>query len=222
MASHLVFSLAANIGSMGELAGNERRGSLAWPGRSAIIGLMAAAMGVRRDGDFSALDALTISVAVFDTGTPLRDFHTVQTIPSAKAKYPNSRPEALRTAKDVLNTAITLRDYRSGLLYGVVVSGEGLEPIAQSLRTPSFTLYLGRKSCPLAAPTGAKVVDANTIEEAVSHIDLPPWRAGATAHTLIVDTEQGETIRDVPLDRLRWHHAHRQIARLPLPTNKEN
>ena len=58
MQPFLIFCLTANLGAMGELAGHERRGALTFPGRSAVIGLMAAALGIRREGDFSALEAL--------------------------------------------------------------------------------------------------------------------------------------------------------------------
>ena len=48
MIDYLVFTLSANLGAMGEFGGHERRSSLDWPGRSAIIGLLGAALGLRR------------------------------------------------------------------------------------------------------------------------------------------------------------------------------
>lgn len=216
MPSFLVFGLTASLGAMGELAGHERRGSLVWPARSAIIGLMGAALGIRREQDFTALDALDISVAIFDAGVPLRDYHTIETVPAAVVKAPNSRPEALRAAGNRTNTTITLRDYRAGALYDIVVAGAGLQAIAEALRQPHFTLYLGRKSCPLAAPTGAKVVEAETREAALSQLDLPPWRQGAVARTLVVDAALGEVVNDLPLDRERWHHGERRVAMRPV------
>lgn len=118
MPEFLVFTLTASLGAMGDLAGHERRGSLGWPGRSAVIGLLGAALGIARGGDFSALDQLQMAVAVFDQGQPLRDYHTVQTIPTAVARRPQSRPEALRVDPLRLNTTITLRDYRQGRFMG--------------------------------------------------------------------------------------------------------
>lgn len=216
MQSVLVFGLTASLGAMGELAGHERRGSLLWPARSAIIGLMGAALGIRRDGDFSALDAFDITVAIFDAGAPLRDFHTVQSVPSAAVKSPNSRPEALMALRQNDNAAITLRDYRAGALYGVAVTGQGLEPVADALNRPQFTLYLGRKSCPLAAPTGAKIVQAEGPEAALAQLVLPPWRRGAIAHTLVVTDDAGEVVNDLPLDRKHWHFAARRVAMRPV------
>ncbi|MCQ0041324.1 MAG: type I-E CRISPR-associated protein Cas5/CasD [Bombella sp.] len=214
---YLVFSLSASLGSMGELAGHERRGSLLWPGHSALIGLMGAALGIRRDGDFSGLDSLKIDVAVFDSGTALRDFHTIQSVPAAAVKKPNSRPEAIRKAGERLTTSITLRDYRAGVFYGVAVQGEGLEEIAAALRKPHFTLYLGRKSCPLSSPLNPQVVQADTVEEALGQVKVPFWlsRHVDLSEKVMVVGEQGsqrDYVHDVPLDRQRWHFAARDVG----------
>ena len=48
LSSFTVFSLVAPMGSFGGPAGHERRGSNSWPGRSAVLGLIGAALGVRR------------------------------------------------------------------------------------------------------------------------------------------------------------------------------
>ena len=212
MQPFLIFGLTASLGAMGELAGHERRGALLWPGRSAVIGLMGAALGIRRDGDFSALEALDVTVGIYDSGTPLRDYHTVETVPSAAVKAANSRPEALRVARGRTNTTITLRDYRAGPLFGVAVTGKRLEPLAAALNAPVFTLYLGRKSCPLAAPPGARLVEAEGPEPALSHLILPPWRKGAQLVSLIVEDAAGEVVHDRAIDRSRWHFAPRRVA----------
>lgn len=216
MQPFLIFGLTASHGAMGELAGHERRGALLWPGRSAVIGLMGAALGIRRDGDFSALEALDITLGIHDSGAALRDYHTIETVPSAAARSPNSRPEALRSARGRTNTSITLRDYRTGPLFGVAVTGVGLEQLAAALNAPVFTLYLGRKSCPLAAPPGARVVQAEDAEAALADIILPPWRAGTRLHSLIIEDEAGEIVHDRAIDRTRWHFAPRRVTARPV------
>lgn len=215
MPDYLIFQLTAAMGAMGEFAGHERRGSLTWPGRSAIIGLMGAAMGIRRDGDFSALEALQTAVAVFEPGDLLRDYHTVETVPSAAAKRPQSRPAALRAARGRTNTTITLRDYRCGPLFGVAVWGGDLAALAQALRCPVFTLYLGRKSCPLAAPLDPQIVAADSPEAALASLRLPFWHKGARASRMASDAAGGasrETRHDIATDRLRWHFAPREVG----------
>lgn len=218
MPDHLVFTLTAALGAAGDLAGHERRGTLGWPGRSAVLGLLAAAQGIARGGDFSALDGLQMAVAVFDQGQSLRDYHTVETIPTAVAKRPQSRPDALRQAGLRSNTTITLRDYRVGVLYGVAVWGGDLAPLLEALQRPTFILYLGRKSCPLAAPLGARIVQADAPVAALSQVQLPPWRAGAVADLLICDAADAsgparrEQRHDLPVERARWHFAPREVA----------
>lgn len=220
VAEYLIFQLAAALGSMGDLAGHERRGSLTWPGRSAIIGLLGAAMGIRRDGDFSPLEALDVSVAVFEAGDVLRDYHTVETVPSAAARNPQSRPEALRQARGRTNTTITLRDYRTGPLFGVAVRGAGLERLRDALAAPVFTLYLGRKSCPLSAPVAARIVTADSPEAALASLPIPCWYNGAVARRMACDSNAGairyEGRQDISVDRTRWHFATRDVAIVPV------
>lgn len=225
MSDYLVFTLAANLGAMGGLAGHERRGSLDWPGHSAIVGLLGAALGWRRDADFSVLDGLQLAVAIFDAGTPLRDYHTVQTVPSAKARRPQSRPAALRAARRDLNTIITLRDYRCTPLYGVGLSGVApsmLSDLQRALLHPVFTLYLGRKSCPLAAPLAPRIVAADGPEQALAQTVLPPWRPQAVARRMAADVAMVATAahreqrNDVMIDRNHWHFVAREVAMVPV------
>jgi len=214
MPEYLVFTLASTLASMGDVAGHERRGTWTWPGRSAILGLLAAARGIKRNGDFSALDALQVSVAVFETGKPMRDYHTVQTIPTAAVKRPQSRPEALARAARAANTTITLRDYRQGVLYGAAVQGPELESLHSALERPAFHLYLGRKAGPLSAPLAPNIVTAESPEAALAHLTLPPWQGTAVAETLYSEegpAERIETRHDAPSDRRLWHFSQRQV-----------
>jgi CRISPR-associated Cas5-like protein len=109
MAEFLVFTLAAPMGAFGDLAGHERRGSGQWPGRSALLGLVGSALGIRRADapGQAALNCWKFAVGALTEGAPLRDYHTVQTVPST-IKRPNSRPEAMAEAKrrGVLNTVL--------------------------------------------------------------------------------------------------------------------
>lgn len=219
MREYLVFTVTATLGAMGELAGHERRSSWGWPGRSALLGLLGAALGIRRDGDFSALDGLSVAVAVFDEGRPLRDYHTVQTIPTAKVKRPQSRPIGLREVGGEVNTTITHRDYRTCPLYAVAISGDALEVIAEALKQPVFTLYLGRKSCPLSAPLAPQVIAAASVEAALARARLPLWwpeskRVATRLYSDMADAEgeRTETRHDRARDRQLWHFTERRFA----------
>ena len=225
MTEFLVFTLAAQIASFGGLAGHERRGSDSWPGRSALIGLLGAARGTRRDDDAgqAALAALGFAIGAYQTGVPLRDYHTVQTVPQ-KFKRPATRAGALAMAGDQgdLNTVITLRDYRCGVLYAVAVWGDGamLSDLQEALRQPRFTLYLGRKSCPLSAPVSPQILDAEDPAQALREADLPAWYPPSAGPDFIASewptdiagfSRTDEWRHDEPLDRRQWHFAARQV-----------
>src|SRR5690625_424764 len=224
VAEYLIFHLTAALGSMGELAGHERRGSLSWPGRSALTGMLGAALGIRREGDFSELDRLRMAVAVFDAGSVLRDYHTIETVPRAAARGTQSRPDALRRARAGrrTNTTITLRDYRQAPLYGIAVLGRDLARLAEALRRRVFTLYLGRKSCPLAAPVDPQIITAESPEAALQSLRLPPWwqEEGAEARFMASDDRpdalRHEARLDLATDRRAWHFAPRQVAMVPV------
>ena len=225
MGDYLTFHLTAALGAMGEFAGHERRGSLIWPGRSALVGLMGAALGLRRSDDFAALDALHTALAIFAPGEVLRDYHTIETIPSAAARRPQSRPAALRAARGNTNTTITLRDYRTGPLYGVAVWGGDLTRLEAALKAPAFTLYLGRKSCPLAAPLDPQIVQADSPEAALAGLRLPFWHRGARAQVMACDDHPAaarhETRHDIATDRRAWHFAPRRVAMVAVDIRPE-
>lgn len=218
MGEYLVFTLCAGMAAMGDLAGHERRGTLTWPGRSAVLGLVAAAMGIRRDDTqgLARLEPLRVAVGIIDDGVPLRDYHTVETIPTAAAKRPDSRPSAMLTAGHATNTTITLRDYRVGVAYAVTLWGAPLDGLAEALARPVFSLYLGRKSCPLSAPPDPHRVEATGPVMALTQARLPPFRPPGRIRLVASDeriaADDAEDSRnDMAIDRSKWHFATRAV-----------
>ena len=239
MRDHLVFLLAAPLASFGSYAGHERRGSELTPLRSAVLGLIGAALGISRaDGEGqSALRKYSVAVQSFQETTPLRDFHTVQTVPTAKVRRPDSRSEALRRVGDKVNTVITVRDYRCDVLIGVALWGNGkwsLELIAESLRRPKFPIYLGRKSCPPSSPLNPQIVNQAGPVEALACIEVPEWlgsgdttvqgRARFPVHSdPVADHDQpphSEKVPGEPLDRTTWTFGQHEVWHLPADQNK--
>ena len=219
MPEHLVFTLAAPMGAFGDLAGHERRGSAHWPGRSAILGLIGAAQGVRRDdrAGQAALEVWKMAVASLSQGRPLRDFHTAQPVPSARIRAPNSRRAALAALKPGDNPVITTRDYRTDCLFAVALWGGDIEALEAALQRPVFTPYLGRKSCPLSLPMAPRAITADTPVAALAHAALPPWQADARPLHVTSDPFEGaegrwETRWDQPVDRTAWHFAQRRVV----------
>lgn len=220
MPEFVIFTLVAPIGAFGDLAGHERRRSAEWPARSAVLGLVGAALGVRRD-DRAAQERLgkwRTAVSVLSRGEVLRDFHTVQTVPSARIKHPATRREAVQALDAAESPLITWRDYRSDCAFAVALwGGSGAADLRDALERPRFTPYLGRKSCPLSAPMAPRVVEADSPVDALACITVPPFLALDPARPTLVASDEPliggrEEIRwDEPLDRRSWHFAPRTV-----------
>jgi CRISPR system Cascade subunit CasD len=181
MAEFLVFTLAAPIASFGIGAGNFSRGSEMSPGHSLIVGVLGAALGLEReDARLLALsEGVRVAVAMEARGAYLRDFHTVESRKERKGPRPLTRRQALADKKD-LYTTISERDYVCDVAVTVAVKREGgpfsLAEMAAALRRPRFTLYLGRKSCPLALPPAPEIVAAETADAAMREYRARPPR----------------------------------------------
>jgi len=176
MTSFLLVTLAGPMAAFGDLAGHERRGSADWAGRSALLGLAGAALGIDR-ADAAGQAALAAGFGTglrqLTQGLPLRDFHTFQSVPSALAKAPRTRAAALEVAGRAAETSITIRDYRSDVVFVAAFWIKGpsprwtLEALQQAFARPFYALWLGRKSCPLAAPLHPRIVTGVTLPDAL-------------------------------------------------------
>lgn len=172
----LVFQLHAPLSSWGDAAVGEYRGSYEHPGESALIGLLAAALGIRREDETahaSIRDGYGFAIGVLSGGTLLRDYHTAQVPGRAalKGRPHATRRDELMVPKDDLNTILSTRDYRQDAASLIAVQRRAivphaLESLADAIRRPRFVLYLGRKSCPPAAPLHPLVIHAESARAA--------------------------------------------------------
>ena len=222
MLEHLVFALSAPMGAFGSYAGHERRGSDLVPPRSAVLGLLGAALGIDRDdaNRQAALRRYRVAVRPLTESMPLRDYHTVQTVPR-KIKRPNSRRDAVEAIGRDINTIVTVRDYRTDVAVGVAVWGEDvlcpLPRVATALCRPAFVLYLGRKSCPLAAPLDPRIVQASDPVDALRAVDPPDWLHRIAPGTVTCDPFLGGAPDRIergpvePLDRTVWHFGRGEV-----------
>ncbi len=186
---YLVMRLYAPLSSWGTLAVGEDRPTASYPSRGAILGLLGAALGLKRT-DTKQLQDLADSIGIasktYSAGTILCDYHTIQTPTSTKGTTFYTRKQELQSAK--LETILSSRDYREDGLWVVAIwltsdtasktSGTTdkndtityqytLEQLQQALKHPVFTLYLGRKSCPLSLPLSPSIVSANNLKDAL-------------------------------------------------------
>ncbi len=125
----LLIRIAAPMQSWGVGAKFERRGTEREPTKSGVIGLIAAALGRRRNEKIDDLANLNFGVRVDREGTLISDYHT---------------------AKSKTHPYVTRRYYLSDAVFLVGLEGDDalLENIEQALAKPVFPLFLGRRSCP--------------------------------------------------------------------------
>lgn len=167
MKDYLVFRLYGPIASWGEIAVGENRHSFSYPSKSAIIGLVAAALGYKREEEekHTMLNhSLSFGVKVYSSGILLRDYHTIQT-PPGKVIYA-TRKDELRDKLE-LKTILSSRDYRMETLYDICIwkkkDSIDLVTMQQKLNEPVFSLFLGRKSCVIASPLFASLVNSEDL-----------------------------------------------------------
>lgn len=122
-----------------------------FPTRSAIMGMLGAAMGITRE-NFNELYTLSkqlkIAVQVNLSGEKMVDYHTVQHFRSPQGKIQKGvKP--------------TYREYWCDSEHTFAISADDsvIETLADKVKSPEFTLFQGRKSCPLTRPLFETVSD---------------------------------------------------------------
>ena len=149
------------MAAWGDIAVGERRGTWSRPSRSAILGLVAAALGIER-GDRAAHrrfeEGLGFAVRVDRSGPP-----AARLSHGAVAERAQGHCAGRRAATNSIRATISTRSSPSAPIMlemnaVVVLWRRKAEPsvtlaeIAARLTEPVFAPYLGRKSCPLGLP----------------------------------------------------------------------
>ena len=209
----LLLRLAAPLQAWGADSKFETRKTGREPTKSGVIGLLAAALGLRRDETepLARLAQLQFGVRVEREGRLLVDFHTA------------NREEDREKGKAPY---VTYRHYLEDAVFLVGVSSEDtafLQELEQALCHPAFPLYLGRRSCPPTLPLclGLRqedLLDALQAEPALCAgtggpgrivIDAAPQEPGAAA------------LRDVPLSYDPRHRQYGYRSAREIPYRKQ-
>ena len=134
MSSVLVLRLAGPMQSWGSSSRFTRRSTEAFPTKSALVGLLAAAQGRRRSDPIEDLAELRFDVRVDQPGQLLRDFHTAH--------------------RDDTPMPLSDRFYWADATFGAFIEGpeDMIDGLAEAIVRPVFPLYLGRRSCPPTLP----------------------------------------------------------------------
>lgn len=154
----LVLRLAGPLQSWGAASRFARRATEAQPTKSGIIGLLAAAKGLRRTDPIEELLGIELAVRTEQEGVLLRDFHTSH-----------------HRVKGVA-MPLTERFYWSDAVFTAHIGGPRplLDGFVEALRDPAYPLYLGRRSC---VPEGRLVLSLDERSVAESILNTA-WQAG--------------------------------------------
>lgn len=235
MVRFLVLRLYGPLCSWGGPAVGELRPSEDHPTRSALLGLIGACLGLRRD-DAEAQEALargySVAVRVDAPGRRREDYHTVQAPKARKGFNPATRRQELAGSARDLETMVTRRGYLEDAAFTVAFAARdgaawSLDVVAEALRRPRFQPYLGRKSCPPSLPLAPVLSDAADLPAALADADavwtgfdfLAPLtgRLSAPCRVLWDDdmavgalrAHSRSLRRDEPGDRGRWQFTER-------------
>lgn len=134
----LLLRLAAPLQAWGADSKFETRKTGREPTKSGVVGLLAAALGLRRDESeaLTRLTGLRFGVRVEREGQLLVDYHTAKT-------------------QDEKTSYVTYRHYLQDAVFLAGIESTDtalLQQLQQALLHPAFPLYLGRRCCPPTLP----------------------------------------------------------------------
>lgn len=179
MTATLLLQLAGPLQSWGSDSHFEIRRTELIPTKSGIVGMIAAALGRKRDADISDLTALQIGIRVDRPGTVISDF---------------------QTAKSIKHSYTSKRYYLADAVFLAGISSENtkfLETICHALNHPVYPLYLGRRSCPPGRPLKPHIVNQPLEEALISE----PWLGSPgirpSAQHLFLEGAEGKLVHSV-------------------------
>lgn len=207
----LLLRLAAPLQSWGADSKFEVRKTDREPTKSGVIGLLAAALGLRRDetAALQELGQLRFAVRVDREGSLLVDFHT------AGNPTPAEVEKARAAGKVPSPPYVTSRHYLSdaAFLAGVESADHALlERLERALRRPAFPLFLGRRSCPPTLPLCLGIRETGLLD-ALRAEPLQAADSPGTSCRIVMDADPGQPgaipKQDLPLS---FSPIHRQYG----------
>lgn len=161
---YLLFQLYAHSQSWGTSMNSRFMTTEDHPTKSAILGLVGTAMGIKMEDmdlhpEFQSLFFACREEAV---GTIRNDFQTtiVEGYKEKGKRLIKFKENSILANKEYLQDAAFI-----GCLWGI---DDFLLSIQKALRTPHFTVSLGRMSCPPALPFKPEIIEAINLKKAFS------------------------------------------------------
>jgi len=170
MRDHLILKLQGIMQAWGEHTFEGLRPSTNFPTRSALIGLLAACLGIDRNDrkqQQALADSFLYAVRQDETGhnvIKMTDYHTVK---DARKDYVGLKShETIITQREyLLDAAFTLAIWNTG------DAAYSLDQLQSAVCQPRYTPFLGRRSCPITRPLFENRVQAINADEALKMIE---------------------------------------------------
>ena len=158
----ILLKFSGPLQSYGTSSHFETRYTDYYPSKSAVIGLLAACLGYRRDEaeKLSELSILKFAVRIDQDGRLLRDYHIARSYKDTGAE---------------LRTYVTNRYYLEDALFVVAISGkdELVDTLIKAIKSPYFQPFMGRRSLPV--PVDFFV--GESAEDILDSLRNLPWQA---------------------------------------------
>lgn len=159
----ILLKLAGPLQSWGTSSHFEYRRTDNYPSKSAIIGMILAAMGIRRgisEDLIAELNEVDFALRIDQEEDVLEDYHIVQNRLKDASFY------------------VTERYYLEDAVFLVAIGSENkaiIEEIENALKYPYFQPFMGRRSCPVPVDFFLGVFDEGVIEILKTY----PWQAAS-------------------------------------------
>jgi CRISPR system Cascade subunit CasD len=176
----LFLRLAGPMQAWGTSSRFQLRRTDLYPSKSAMLGMLLCAKGVRREDsrqELQPLAALLMGVRVDRSGILGWDYHTA----GAKIGIRSAAGNIKKTVSTgEYETLLSRRQYLYDASYLVALQGDTkiIAAYAGFLDSPAWSLFLGRKCCVPTEPVFAGTGSFSTLTEALSSI---PWRPRISA-----------------------------------------
>lgn len=198
----LVLRLSAPMQSWGTSSRFTERDTGREPSKSGITGLLAAALGRKRDAPLEDLTTLTMAVRIDRPGVVETDYQT-----AGGGKFRKNRYGVRKADGGAGETVLSRRHYLADACFHVGLSGDDilLRHLDTALRNPVWPLFLGRKAFVPNPPLCLGLFPGNPVPV----LETIPWelRDGESNENIpkelrvLVECASGEgaTRRDIPL-----------------------
>lgn len=177
------------------------------PTKSGVVGMLAAALGRKRDASLDDLTSIKYGVRIDRQGERVTDFQ-------------------ITDMGEKLNSNLSYRTYLCDAIFLVGLESNDrskLEELEHALRNPVYALFLGRRSCPPGLPLVLGIREKE-LYDALCQEDwlMPEWRRRSEfgfsdkirLRILVEDEKSGTLVKDKPISfsPYKREYAYRQIA----------